>query len=128
VPEAGSPLSYLNGIERLLLGRVVLRMSASGSPRFARALEQNGPLATTRMACVNALRLYAIALFVVGLLGELVRSRALTYPFMALAALCVLWSCWCLYTVVGPERAYKREHARDAEQRLLSGLDVLDPQ
>lgn len=128
MPDDGSPLQHLNGVEHRLLGWMVLRMFASDSPRFARALSDTGPVATARMACVNTLRTYAICLFVLGLVGELVRSRALTYPSMALAALCVLWSCWCLYTVVGPERAHKREHARDAEKRLLSGLDVLDSQ
>jgi len=126
VPDDRSPLQHCNRIERGLLGWMVLRMFATDSPRFARALADAGPVATARMACVNALRMYAIGLFVLGLVGELVRSRTLAYPCMTLATLCVLWSCWCLYTAVGPERAHKREHARDAERKLLSGLDILD--
>ncbi|HMG97721.1 MAG TPA: DUF3040 domain-containing protein [Gaiellales bacterium] len=110
VPDDQSPLQHLNRIEQRVLGRMVQRMFASDGPRFARALKDAGPVATARMACVNTLRAYAMALFVLGLVGELVGSRALAYPFMALAALSVLWSCWCLYTAVGPERAYKREH------------------
>lgn len=109
MPVDDSPLQHLNGPERRVLGWVVLRMFATDSPRFARALADAGPIATARMACVNALRGYAICFFLLGLVGELIRSRAVTYPLMALAGLCMVWSFWCLYTVVGPERAYKRE-------------------
>jgi high-affinity Fe2+/Pb2+ permease len=126
VPDEGSPLQHLNRLERRLLGWMVLRMFAADSPRFARALAETGPIATARMACVNTLRVYAIGLFLIGLVGELARTAALAYPFMALAALCVLWSCWCLYTVVGPERAYKAERSHAAEGRRPSGLDVFD--
>ncbi|HEY1833004.1 MAG TPA: hypothetical protein VGG08_01100 [Solirubrobacteraceae bacterium] len=105
----GSPLRYLNDHERRAFGWFVERMFRSRSVRFERALEQVGEEATARMACVNALRGYAIGLFLVGMLGELVSARALTYPAMALAALCMVWSFWCLYTVVGPERAHKRD-------------------
>jgi hypothetical protein len=115
VPDDGTPLRHLNRLERRLLGWAVLRMCASRSQRFQRALEENGPVATARMACVNTLRLYGIGLFLLGLVGELAGVRPLAYPLMGLAALCVLWSCWCLLTVVGPERAHKR-----------SRLDVLD--
>jgi hypothetical protein len=103
-----TPLQYLNGIEQRLFGWFVLRMFASKSARFERALAETGPHANARMACVNALRGYAICFFLVGLAGELLRSSLLTYPLMVLAMACMAWSFWCLYTVVGPEREYKR--------------------
>jgi hypothetical protein len=126
VPDDGTPLQHLSRLERRLLGWAVLRTFASQSPRFRRALEENGPVATVRMACVNTLRLYGIGVFLLGLACELARTRSLAYAFMALAALCVLWSCWCLLTAIGPERAYKRERAGAAERRTLPGRDVLD--
>jgi fatty acid desaturase len=119
----GSPLRYLNDAERRAFGWFVELMFRSQSPRFERALERAGEEATARMACVNALRGYAIVLFLVGMAGELVSAPALTYPTMALATLCMVWSFWCLYTVVGPERAHTREteagRARAASDLLL---------
>lgn len=103
-----SPLGYLNRAERLLLGWVVRRLFASGNPRFVRALEESGPQATARMACVNALRLYAVVLFVLGTLVRLAHVGPLAVVLYALAVACMAWSFWCLYTVIGPERAYKK--------------------
>jgi hypothetical protein len=117
VPFDGSPLQYLNAPERRVLGRLVARTFASDSRRFSRALEKNGPEATARMACVNALRGYAVTFFLLGLVGELAHSRLLTYPLMALAFGCMVWSFWCLYTMVGPERAYRRAHAAELEAK-----------
>jgi fatty acid desaturase len=116
----GSPLRYLNDRERRAFGWFVERMFRSESPRFERALEQAGEEATARMACVNALRGYAIVLFLIGMFGELISVPALTYPTMALAGLCMLWSFWCLYTVVGPERAHKRETEQAKQERAAS--------
>src|SRR3954453_902140 len=70
VADELSPLAYLNEPERRLLGPLVHRLCATGNTRFQRALEENGPEATARMACVNALRIYAIALFAVGVLAR----------------------------------------------------------
>ncbi len=106
--ERRDPLRYLNRAERLLLGWTVAHLFATGNPRFERALEKSGEQATTRMACVNALRLYAIGLFLAGTLAKLAAVEALAYGFYALAAAAMAWSFWCLYTVVGPEREHRR--------------------
>jgi hypothetical protein len=111
VSDEHSPLSYLSPAERRLLGPLVGRLCATDNPRFERAVETTGAKATVRMACVNALRLYAIVLFVLGLLGRLAHVAPIAYVFFALAAACMAWSFWCLYTVVGPEREFKRLHA-----------------
>ena len=104
-------LTYLNPTEQKLLGPLVRRLCASGNPRFQRALETSGAKATARMACVNALRIYAIVLFVLGTLGRIVHVTPIAYVCFAVAAACMAWSFWCLYTVVGPEREFKRLQA-----------------
>jgi hypothetical protein len=113
VSEDSSPLPYLNAIERRMLGPLVIRLFATGNPRFQRALENSGVAATARMACVNALRTYAIVLFVLGTVGRLVGAGVLSDVFYVLAMAAMAWSFWCLYTVVGPEREFKRRRSAD---------------
>jgi hypothetical protein len=108
VSEELSPLPYMNAAERRLLGALVVRLFATGNPRFQRALEKSGAEATARMACVNALRIYALGLFVLGTVARLGTVGTLSYVFYGLAMASMAWSFWCLYTVVGPEREYKR--------------------
>ncbi|MGO9489676.1 MAG: hypothetical protein ACLQBB_11675 [Solirubrobacteraceae bacterium] len=106
-----SPLRFLNGPERRLLGPLVVRLFRTANPRFQRALETSGTEATARMACVNALRLYAIVLFTLGAACKLAGVGLLAYLFYVLAAAAMAWSFWCLYTVVRPEREFRRGHA-----------------
>lgn len=108
VGDERRPLRYLNAVELALLGWAVLRLCATGNARFQRALQETGPQATARMACVNALRLYAVVLFVAGSAVKLAHVSAPATALYALAAACMAWSFWCLYTVVAPERAFKR--------------------
>ncbi len=113
VSDEQSPLPYLNAPERRLLGPVVVRLYRTGNPRFKRALEENGAEASARMACVNALRFYAVGLFVLGVLARVAGVQALALVFYGVAVVAMAWSFWCLYTVAGPERAHKR--GRDGE-------------
>jgi len=106
--EARDPLPYLNRVERRLLGWLVVHLFATGNPRFERALEKTGEKAAARMTCVNALRLYAIGLFVLGTCAKIAAVEFLAYGLYGLAAAAMVWSLWCLYTVVGPEREYRR--------------------
>ena len=106
--ESRDPLRYLNKTERRFLGWTVQHLFATDNPRFERALEKSGEKATARMACVNALRLYAIVLFVLGTLAKLASVAVVAYGFYGLAAAAMAWSFWCLYTVVGPEREFRR--------------------
>jgi hypothetical protein len=106
--DSRDPLRYLNKTERRFLGWVVQHLFATDNPRFERALEKSGEKATARMACVNALRLYAIVLFVLGTVAKLASVAVLAYGFYGLAAAAMAWSFWCLYTVVGPEREFRR--------------------
>lgn len=108
VSENRDPLRYLNRAERLLLGPLACRLYAAGTPRTQRALQSSGPEATARMSCVNALRIYAVALFVLASVCKLAQVAALADVLYAVAAACMAWSFWCLYTVVGPERAHRR--------------------
>jgi hypothetical protein len=117
VKDERSLLSYLNPTERRLLGWIVTRLLGTENPRFQRALEETGPKATARMACVNALRVYAIALFVLGTVVKLGHVAPLANALYLLAAGCMAWSFWCLYTVVGPEREFKR--GAGVEQRTI---------
>jgi hypothetical protein len=117
VSEDPSPLPYLNEPERKLLGPLVTRLFATGNPRFQRALETSGVEATARMACVNALRIYAVVLFVLGTAGRIAGVDAIGYLFYAVAIAAMAWSFWCLYTVVGPEREFKRR--APADHRLI---------
>ncbi len=114
VDQDREPLSFLNEAERRVLGPLVRRLCATGNARFQRALETTGVEATVRMACVNALRLYAVALFMLGLVVKVAGLTPLAYPCFALAAAAMGWSFWCLYTVVGPEREFKRAHRSGA--------------
>jgi hypothetical protein len=111
VSDRHIPPPYLNAVERRLLGALVARLCATGNPRFRAAVETTGEKATVRMACVNALRIYAVGLFVLGMIGRLAGVTPLGYLCLALAVACMAWSFWCLYTVVGPEREFKRLHA-----------------
>ncbi len=122
---------YLNAPERRLLGPVVTRLQRPGKPRFERSLEENGPEATARMACVNALRFYAVCLFVLGVLARTAGVRVLALGLYGVAVVAMVWSFWCLYTVVGPEREHKRSRegegglpapAREALDALLRKL------
>lgn len=106
--ESRDPLGYLNPIERRAMGWLVVRLFATGNPRFERALEKSGEKATARMACVNALRLYAVGLFVVGSVAKLMAVEPLAYACYGLAGVAMLWSFWCLFTVVGPEREHRQ--------------------
>lgn len=105
-----SLLCHLSPIERRLLGPLVRRLLGSASPGLARSLQRTGPRATARMACVNATRLYALGLFALGALAEIARLLPLAYALLGLAGACMAWSFWCLYTVVGPEREFRRSH------------------
>ena len=112
VTDNHSPLQYLNGPERRALGWIVCRMFSTENPRLQRAIECNGAHATARMACVNALRLYAVMLFVIGAVAQIGRVSVLADGAYGLAILCMAWSFWCLYTVVGAEREFKRRGSR----------------
>lgn len=111
VSEHLDPQAFLNAPERRLLGPLVLRLCATGNPRFQRAIETTGAEATVRMACVNALRVYAIVAFTLGAAARLAHLLPLAYACFALAGACMAWSFWCLFTVVGPEREHKRTRA-----------------
>lgn len=106
--ERRDPLRYLNRTERRVMGWLVLRLFATDNLRFERALEKSGEEATARMACVNALRLYAVVLFVFGSVAKLAAVEPLAYGLYALAGAAMAWSFWCLFTVVGPERKYRQ--------------------
>ena len=108
--EDRDTLSFLNPAERRAFGPLVQRLCNTENPRFRNAVESTGAEASVRMACVNALRIYAVALFAVGMLTKLAGVGALTYLAFALAGACMVWSFWCLYTVVGPEREFRRGH------------------
>ena len=126
VADELSPFAYLNEPERRLLGPLVSRLCATDNPRFQRALAENGPEATARMACVNALRIYAIALFAVGVLARIAGVTPLALALYGLAAVTMAWSFWCLYTVVAPEREFKRDRDGDHErQPAREALDAL---
>ena len=90
--DGREPLRYLNRIERRLLGWTVVHLFATGNPRFERALEKSGEKATARMTCVNALRLYAIGLFLLGTMAKIEAVQPLAYGFYALAAAAMVWS------------------------------------
>ncbi|MHB8532258.1 MAG: hypothetical protein ACYDC2_06030 [Solirubrobacteraceae bacterium] len=112
-----TPLRHLNRAERVLLGWLVRRLWATDNPRFERALEETGAQATARMACVNALRLYAIVLFVLGTVVKLAHAAPAGTALYVLAAASMAWSFWCLYTVLEPERAFRK--AADVERRPI---------
>ncbi len=122
-----SPLRYLNTPERRLLGPVVVRLHRTGNPRFQRALEESGAEASARMACVNALRIYAVGLFVLGVLARVAGVQVLALALYGVAVVAMAWSFWCLYTVAGPEREHKRsregsEGSRAPAREALDGL------
>ena len=121
-----SPLPYLNAPERRLLGPLVRRLYATGNPRFQRALEKTGAEATARMACVNALRIYAVCLFVAGVLARVAGVKPAALALYGLAAAAMVWSSWCLYTVVSPEREHKRELERRGEHSPAPAREALD--
>lgn len=106
--EHQDPLRYLNRPERIMLGWLACRLYAVGKPRFDRALQNSGPKATARMTCVNALRIYAVLLFVAGSVCKIAQVVPAADGLYAIAGACMLWSFWCLYTVVGPEREFRR--------------------
>jgi hypothetical protein len=126
VSEDLSPSSYLNTPERRLLGPVVRRLCDTGNARFQRALEESGPEATARMACVNALRIYAIGLFVLGVIARLAGVPLLAIAFYLFAVGAMGWSFWCLYTVVGPEREFKSGLEQDGEPARQPAREALD--
>jgi hypothetical protein len=115
VNDEQNPLPYLNEPERIALGGLVRRLYSTANPRFQKALESTGPRATARMACVNALRLYAVALFVLGSVARLARVSPAADLLYGLAGASMAWSLWCLYTVVDSEREYKRHRAPGAD-------------
>jgi hypothetical protein len=122
-----SALPYLNGPERRVLGPVAVRLQRPGNPRFERSLEQTGPEATARMACVNALRIYAVCLFVLGVAARTAGVQVLALAFYAIAAAAMAWSFWCLYTVAKAEREHKRggEDATSSRPPAREALDAL---
>jgi uncharacterized membrane protein YuzA (DUF378 family) len=113
VSDQPTSLSYLTPAERRLLGALVRRLCATRNPRFKTAVETTGEKATVRMACVNALRIYAVGLFVLGMIGRLAGVVPVAYVCFTLAGACMVWSFWCLFTVLGPEREFKRLHTGD---------------
>ncbi len=120
-----NPLPYLNAPERVVLGPLVRRLFATGNPRFQRALETTGAEATARMACVNALRIYAILLFALGILARLAGVAPVAVALYGVAVLAMLWSFWCLYTVARPEREFKREQGGHEPAPAREALDAL---
>ncbi len=102
------PGRWLSAAERLLLGPLVRRLVSSANPRVQRALQETGAEATLRMACVNALRIYAIVLFAAGVLCRIAGVAAAAYPLYALAIACMAWSFWALALTVRPEREFRR--------------------
>lgn len=109
--ELSAPLRYLNPTERRLLGWVVARLYDPHSTRLQRAIERSGERATVRMACVNALRLYAVASMLAGMALQVARLQSVSLVFYGLAGASMAWSFWCLATTVGPEREHKRMQA-----------------
>jgi hypothetical protein len=115
VSDGDSPMPYLSTPERRILGPVVARLARPGSSRFERSVEENGSAATARMACVNALRIYAVCLFVLGVLARTAGVRVLALALYGVAVVAMAWSFWCLYTVVGPEREHRRSRETDED-------------
>jgi hypothetical protein len=114
VSERQDPLGYLNSVERASFGWLACRLYATSNPRFQRALQKSGPEATARLTCVNALRLYAVVLFVLGSVCRLAGAVPLAYLLYGVAGACMAWSFWCLYTVVRPEREFRRHRSPGA--------------
>ena len=106
--EALETMSYLNAPERTVLGALVKRLCAAGNPRVERSIEATGIEATVRMACVNALRIYAIGLFALGTIARIAGVTPLAELGFVLACAAMAWSFWCLFTVARPEREHKR--------------------
>ena len=105
---------YLNRVEQRLLGWLVRILLSDGNARLQRARAESGDEATARIACVNALRVYAFALFVLGCCLRLVSLTVLADVFYVLATLTIGWSLWALYTAYMAEREFKR--AQDADR------------
>jgi len=104
-------MSFLNAPERRVLGALVARLCRAGNPRLERAIETTGAEATVRMACVNALRVYAIGLFAIGTIFRIAGLGAPALLFFVVACGAMGWSFWCLFTVVRPEREHKQLRA-----------------
>jgi hypothetical protein len=121
-----SPLPYLNAPERVVLGPLVRRLFSTGNPRVARAIETTGTEATARMACVNALRIYAIVLFALGIVARIAGVGMLALSLYGVAVVAMVWSFWCLYTVAGPEREFKRAHLESREGERAPAREALD--
>jgi hypothetical protein len=117
----------MNGPERRVLGPVAMRLQRPGNPRFERALEETGPEATARMACVNALRIYAVFLFVLGVVARTAGVQALALALYGIAAVAMAWSFWCLFTVARAEREHKRSREDGTSSRAPAreALDAL---
>jgi len=125
VSDEPNPLPYLNTPERAVLGPLVRRLFATGNPRFEKALETTGAEATARMACVNALRIYAIVLFALGIAARVAGVATLALALYAIAVAAMAWSFWCLYTVAAPERAFKAERGESQPAPAREALDAL---
>jgi hypothetical protein len=106
--EYSDPLQYLNHIERLFLGWSVVRQFRTNVPRFARGMQSSGPEAMAHIACSNALRLYAIALWLPAITGQLAKIDQVAYVFYGLVGVCVAWGVVCLLQSLKPGREYKR--------------------
>jgi len=95
---------YLNGLEQRLLGWLVRRLLSTANPRLQQAIDEKGLAPSARMGCVNATRVYAALLFVLGLGVRVAGLAPGADVLFALAAACMVWSFWALYTVHLAER------------------------
>lgn len=104
------PLQYLNPIERLLAGWMVVRMFQTNTPRFAKWIESSGPHATARAACSRIIVMYLWPFVLLGVIVETAGLADVAYVLFALAGVCALWAVVCFISAIGPQRAYRRTH------------------
>jgi hypothetical protein len=108
--EYPDPLQYLSRVERLLFGWFVVRQFETNFPRFAKWVQSSGPEAMAHIACGRTLRLYAIALWLPAITGQLAKIDEVAYVFYGLVGVCVAWGVVCLLQSLKPQREYRRTH------------------
>jgi hypothetical protein len=106
-----SPLDYLNLVGRMICGWYVVRVFARNTRTTARRLSQSGPEATSLLACVQVLQLYAAGPILLGIVGVVARKPALLYACLALGICCGMAGIALLPSISRAEKRYRRRSA-----------------
>jgi uncharacterized membrane protein YuzA (DUF378 family) len=102
------PLQYLNRVERLLLGWMVVRQFRVRYGRFPKWLRSSGPEAVARTSCARVLTLYIWVTGMSAAIFHIAEINVIANILYVLTGVCAVWAVACILSSLEPQREFRR--------------------